>query len=122
MKAIRKYKGSILVNILCEKCPNCGEGHVFETGSKFFEIPRMQEHCGVCNYRYDREPGYFLGAMYISYAIAVFFGIATFLVCNYAFPGMPIGWIPVCITAVIVLIAKKNYRLSRIIYIHLFPW
>ena len=31
----------------------------------------MHERCSVCHLRYEREPGYFLGAMYISYALAL---------------------------------------------------
>ena len=31
----------------------------------------MHERCSVCDLRYEREPGYFLGAMYISYALAL---------------------------------------------------
>lgn len=39
-------------------------------GSMLWFTP-MNEHCGVCGLRFEREPGYFLGAMYISYAMAV---------------------------------------------------
>jgi len=31
----------------------------------------MHERCVVCGLKFEREPGYFLGAMYISYAIGV---------------------------------------------------
>ena len=31
----------------------------------------MNEVCPACGLRFEREPGYFLGAMYISYAMAV---------------------------------------------------
>ena len=31
----------------------------------------MHERCPVCGLRFEREEGYFLGAMYISYALAV---------------------------------------------------
>ena len=31
----------------------------------------MLERCPVCDLKYEREPGYFLGAMYISYGIAL---------------------------------------------------
>jgi hypothetical protein len=32
----------------------------------------MYEHCPVCDLKFEREPGYFLGAMYISYLLGVF--------------------------------------------------
>jgi len=31
----------------------------------------MNEYCPVCGLKFEREQGYFLGAMYISYAVAL---------------------------------------------------
>lgn len=31
----------------------------------------MHDRCPVCGLHFDREPGYFLGAMYISYGLGV---------------------------------------------------
>lgn len=31
----------------------------------------MHDHCPVCNLKFQREEGYFLGAMYISYGLAL---------------------------------------------------
>ena len=41
----------------------------------------MHERCPVCGLKFEREPGYFLGAMYISYALAlgIIFGAAGLL-------------------------------------------
>lgn len=82
----------------------------------------MHEACTVCHYKFEREPGYFLGAMYISYGIAVLSGIITFLLLHFLAPGLPTIYIPVTMIAVIIAIAKKNFRLSRVIYMHMFPW
>lgn len=82
----------------------------------------MKARCEVCNYKFDREPGYFLGAMYLSYGLAVLQGIITFLIFYFFFPSVQTIWIPVTILLVVVLFSYKNYKLSRIIYIHIFPW
>jgi len=34
-------------------------------------FPSMFERCPVCALKFEREPGYFLGAMYISYSVAL---------------------------------------------------
>jgi uncharacterized protein (DUF983 family) len=34
-------------------------------------FPRMHERCPVCDLKFEREQGYFLGAMYISYGLAL---------------------------------------------------
>jgi len=41
----------------------------------------MHERCPVCDLKFEREPGYFLGAMYVSYGIGIVFvaGIAALL-------------------------------------------
>ena len=31
----------------------------------------MHERCLVCDLKFDREPGYFLGAMYVSYGLGI---------------------------------------------------
>jgi len=41
----------------------------------------MHDHCPSCGLHFNREPGYFLGAMYISYGLglAVIFAFAAIL-------------------------------------------
>jgi uncharacterized protein (DUF983 family) len=111
-----------LKGVLHEKCPNCGKGQVFMKGKRPFAVPVMKQNCEACHYRFNREPGYFLGAMYISYGIAVLLGMLTFLLMRYFLPALPLIWTPLTIVAVILLAARKNYRVSRIVYMHIFPW
>lgn len=122
MEAMQSKKGNLIMNILTEKCPNCGQAHVYEKKKSLFQFPVMKKECEVCHYRFDREPGYFLGAMYLSYGLAVLQGIITFLICYFFFPNLPTIAIPFAIMGVILLFSIKNYKLSRIIYIHIFPW
>lgn len=119
MKPAKKH---LLRNILQEKCPNCGQSHVFEKKTGFFELPKMKERCDSCNYYFDREPGYFIGAMYISYGLAVLQGLITFLLVHFLFPSVPTLGVVFIILGVILLFSLKNYKLSRIIYIHIFPY
>jgi hypothetical protein len=37
----------------------------------YFGFPKMHPRCPVCNLKFEREAGYFLGAMYISYGLAL---------------------------------------------------
>lgn len=117
-----KDKLSFVRSIYKEKCPHCGKGHVFERGLSAFRIPVMEDRCSKCDYRFEREPGYFIGAMYLSYGLAIFQGILGFLVCNTLFPGLGIEWIVVAVILPMLLMAKKNFKWSRILYIHIFPW
>lgn len=113
---------NLLTRILKEKCPHCGKGNVYEKKKQFFELPVMRERCDTCNYYFDREPGYFLGAMYISYGLAVLQSVLTFLLLYFFFPTTPTIWVVLIILVILFLFSLKNYKLSRIIYIHIFPY
>ena len=114
-------KQNIAVRILTEKCPHCGKGQIFEKKNKVFEFPKMKERCDLCGYLYDREPGYFLGAMYLSYGLAVFQGILTFLICYFFFSQLPTLLVCFIIIGIIILFSMRNFRLSRVIYMYIFP-
>jgi uncharacterized protein (DUF983 family) len=122
MKTMNLNKRNLALNILQEKCPHCGKGHVFEQKRNLFQLPAMKEECNECHYRFDREPGYFIGAMYLSYGLAVLEGLITFLICYFGFPQMETIWKPVAIMMVILICSMKNFKLSRVIYMHIFPW
>jgi len=122
IQPMKAENGNLVMNILTEKCPKCGKGHVFETKKSFFQFPVMKKNCEVCDYRFDREPGYFLGAMYLSYGLAILQGIITFLAFYFLFPSVPVLYVAFVIVGVILLFSMKNFKLSRVMYIHIFPW
>ena len=57
-------------DILRQRCPRCRLGNIFRY-SIFRGFPRMHQRCPVCDLKFDREPGYFLGAMYVSYGLGI---------------------------------------------------
>ncbi len=63
-------KSSTLGSILQQRCPRCRSGKIFRY-SILRGLPKMHEHCPVCDLKFEREEGYFLGAMYISYGVAL---------------------------------------------------
>ena len=46
-----------------ELCPRCHQGKLFR-GPLWRTYLAMYERCPRCNLKYEREQGYFLGAMY----------------------------------------------------------
>lgn len=78
----------------------------------------MYEHCPHCGLRYEVEPGYFIGAMYISYAISGGVALVMGFLLFY-FGGDPDGWVyAAAVAPVMVLIAPVNFRISRIIWLY----
>jgi len=64
----------IVRSILETRCPKCRLGEIFRDSIfKIYRLrlPRMNERCPVCDFKFMREPGYFLGAMYISYGLGL---------------------------------------------------
>jgi uncharacterized protein (DUF983 family) len=121
MKYVRR-KLNFVLRVFQEKCPHCGEGHVFEKNTGVFKMPVMNERCSECDYRFNREPGYFIGAMYLSYGLAILQGILAFVFFSFLLPNMTIEWVVVAVTLPMFIMAKKNFKWSRILYIHIFPW
>jgi uncharacterized protein (DUF983 family) len=63
-------KLSTVGDIVRQRCPRCRVGKIFRY-SIFRGFPKMHDRCPVCDLKFDREPGYFLGAMYISYGVGI---------------------------------------------------
>jgi len=60
---------SAMRGILRALCPRCRTGKIFRKSVWLF--PGMYERCPECGLKFEREPGYFLGAMYIGYGLGV---------------------------------------------------
>jgi uncharacterized protein (DUF983 family) len=60
---------SAIQGILYQLCPRCREGKIFRRSVWLF--PPMHERCPACGLKFEREAGYFLGAMYISYGLGL---------------------------------------------------
>jgi uncharacterized protein (DUF983 family) len=67
---LEAHKVSLLGAILHERCPRCREGAVYR-GKVLRTWLAMNERCPVCGLKFEREQGYFIGAMYVSYALAI---------------------------------------------------
>ncbi len=96
-------KGSKLYSMFFLKCPKCHEGDLFPTGSFSFQRPfDMYDRCPNCNFNYWPEPGYYYGAMFMSYIISGWFCIGFVLLFHWVFDfgmtasfGLLIGFLAV---------------------------
>jgi hypothetical protein len=110
----------LIYSIITEKCPYCHKGDVF-MNNKLISIPQMNPHCNNCKADFTGEPGYFFGAMYLSYAIAVGAGIITFLLLWYLLGIRSFNTHVFSIISIVLLISFKNFKWSRIIWLKIFP-
>ena len=75
-------KGSKLNSILTGTCPRCQNESMYldKNTLHFSKLIKMHEKCSHCGLRYEIEPSFFYGAMYVSYGLNVALSIATFIV------------------------------------------
>src|SRR5881392_595703 len=100
--------------VLRQRCPVCLEGRMFRG------VFAMNATCPVCGHRFEREPGFFQGAMYVSYGIGiVYIGVLAILANAFLVPH--IGVVPAagCIVAIHLACVPAVFRYSRVIWAHL---
>ena len=111
-------KGTKLYSILHLKCPRCQEGDLFPTPTfsfkKSFDMPETCPHCGQ---RYFLEPGFYYGAMFISYLITGFFSLAFIGGMMFGF-GLSVDVSFLFLVVVMALLFVWFFRVARAIWIN----
>lgn len=112
---------SYLTALLEGKCPKCRRGKIFSfSAANLRKFNAMNESCPHCGVRLEPEPGFYQGAMYVSYG----FTIACMILISillYFLAGDPSEWIYIgSVITVMVVLVPLNYRFSRIVYLYLF--
>lgn len=106
---------------LAGKCPKCEQGEIFERKGSILllKVPKMHENCPVCGYKFEKEPGYFLGAMYVSYGMTIIEMLVIFFATYWFVPQAVFFSL---ILGALVLFSFFNFRVARILWINLFPY
>lgn len=100
--------------ILEQRCPVCLDGPMF--AGRF----RMHEACAVCGHRFLREPGFFQGAMYVSYLLAlVLFLALAWSATLWLAPRWGLAPALGAAVAVQMLCVPWMWREARVIWAHL---
>lgn len=114
-------KGSKLNSILTGTCPKCHNESMYVDKNPLHlsKVLDMNEKCSHCGLKYQLEPSFFYGAMYVSYGLNVAIGIAAFII-SYVFfeTSLKTSFISIIIASVILF--PFVLRWSRNIYINMF--
>jgi len=105
--------------ILQGKCPCCREGKMFKYRATSVHFAEMNRACSVCEVSFTPEPGFYIGAMYISYAFNIIL-LVTIGVTLYTFTKSPDWVYIVSIIAASFVFIPFSFRYSRIIFLHAF--
>jgi uncharacterized protein (DUF983 family) len=102
----------MLRGILTLRCPRCRRGPLF---SGLLDMP---ERCPVCGLIYEREHGYFVGAMALSYGLAVGL-VATLFFAVLAITHWSLEWVLLVASLAFLPVAPLCLRYSRAMWIYL---
>jgi len=112
---------NILYSMLFNKCSRCHQGDVFEDKNPYnlSSMFKMHKTCSHCQLEYEKEPSFFYGALYVSYAIS-----SGWFMIWYALQSFVLKWetltFALFVTGFIILVAPLTLRWSRLIWLNFF--
>lgn len=112
---------NILYSMLFNKCSRCHKGDVFVSKNPYnlSKMFNLHETCSHCELKYESEPSFFYGALYVSYAIS-----SGWFMIWYFLEYQVLNWdtLPfvVFIMSFIVVVAPLTLRWSRLIWLNFF--
>ena len=112
-------KGSKLYGIFNFKCPRCHEGDLFETPTFSYRKPfDMPDACPHCGQSYLPEPGYFYGAMFVSYIFTGFFSLGFVMFFHWVL-DFSLNFSTLLLIAFCAIFFVFIFRLARSMYFNL---
>ncbi len=109
---------NLFQSIINYKCPKCRKGDLFVKPLDLGKPLNMPKQCSHCNQRFNPEPGFYWGAMYVAYGLVAFtLGPIAF------FCSLSLDWEVGQVLALIIFLAIVFYvwymRIARSIWIHI---
>jgi uncharacterized protein (DUF983 family) len=108
--AIKPSLGILLSRAVRLLCAACGEGRLFR---KWIQ---MHTHCRHCGFRFQREPGYWLGSIYVNYGLTALIVTAGYFALFFSELMTP-NQILILLTAFCVLFPLWFFRYARAIWV-----
>lgn len=78
----------------------------------------MHPVCGVCGFKFEREQGYFIGSIYVSYTATMIMAFPIWFLLVFAFDQtwtLAIG----VVAALVVVLYTLIFRYSRVIWMYI---
>ncbi|WP_254507262.1 DUF983 domain-containing protein [Anatilimnocola floriformis] len=97
------------------KCPLCGQGSLFKG---WFS---MNQNCPNCGVKFEREPGFFLGSIYINYGITAVVTTVLYLVMMFTNWRSTIEQMVIAV-AVAIILPMLLHRHARALWAGFDQW
>lgn len=114
-------KGHKTYSIFTGKCPKCHGESMYKNKNPYIIISSLEinDNCSKCGLKYQIEPSFFYGSMYVSYAVGIAFAVAAFVI-SYVLLGTGQLTTFFVITGTLLAFLPIIGRLSRNIWINMF--
>ena len=114
-------KGSKLYSVVNNKCPRCNEGDFYKTqpyNLKSFGL--KNQSCTVCKLKFEKEPGFFYGSLYITYAFGVALFVTWWIFKTVFFPSMSIDTMVLWMMFIQIVLAPPSLYYGKLIWLNIF--
>ncbi|WP_187263944.1 DUF983 domain-containing protein [Pontibacter beigongshangensis] len=114
-------KNSFLYSVVKAKCPRCREGNMFPKGTLYTtKFADMHQYCPCCGQAFEPEPGYYYGAMYVSFGFNVAIFLVAFIVLHQLVEEVSLAMMLGMVAVLVVGLLPVIFRLSRALWINIF--
>lgn len=83
------------------------------------KIEKMPDNCPVCNQKYWPEPGFYYGAMYVSYALTIALSVAIFVAMTVLWRFEVLWYLGINAVSILLLF-PPIFRVSRAVWANIF--
>jgi uncharacterized protein (DUF983 family) len=94
-----------------KRCAVCGSGHLF---TRWF---RMKSHCPRCGTKFEREAGFFVGALFVNFAlteVVMFLWLAGVTIATIPHP--PVWWLIGGSVVICIVMPVLLYPFSKTVW------
>lgn len=111
-----------IYSVIHQKCPHCHEGEFLVTRNPFnlSKVGEVLPGCSVCGRKYESEPGFYFGALYVSYGLAVGLCVSIFVAVNVLAPEVEATTTVWWVLGGLLLTAPVLYAWSKILWANMF--
>ena len=114
-------KGTKLFSILKFKCPTCHEGDFFLSHPyNLKKIGDLHAQCSKCGLKFSKEPGFYFGAMYVSYGLGIAIFVAVFVANSILNLGLSLFNMFITVGLILFTSTPYLFHLSKIIWANIF--
>ncbi|MGV3540645.1 MAG: DUF983 domain-containing protein [Rufibacter sp.] len=112
---------SLLYSLAKAKCPRCREGDMFPKATLYStKFADMREYCTCCGQSFEPEPGFYYGAMYVSFALNVGLFLVTLFLLSLFVEEVTMGMLIGLILVTSLGMLPVFFRLARLLWVNIF--